>query len=176
MSEVLLRVSGSAEPIAVGVERPAVSAQDEFHVTLGEHAADVEVIELDEQGGLIRVHGRVYPYYILRDGGRVHVWMQGRTHVFEIVERTARRATDGGGAAAALQTALSAPMPGTILKINVSPGDRFEAHQPLIVMESMKMEMTLSAPHAGRIKDILCRPGQLVEMNAQLARFEDSGA
>lgn len=176
MSEVLLRVSGSGEPIAVGVERPAVSAQDEVRVTLADRAVDVEVIELSEQGGLIRAHGRVHPFYTLRDGGSVHVWMHGRTHVLEIVERTARRATEGGGAAAAVQTALTAPMPGTILKINIAPGDRFEAHQPLIVMESMKMEMTLSAPHPGRVKDILCRTGQLVEMNALLARFEDSGA
>ncbi|KAB2945072.1 MAG: acetyl-CoA carboxylase biotin carboxyl carrier protein subunit, partial [Phycisphaerae bacterium] len=46
---------------------------------------------------------------------------------------------------------VKAPMPGTILKILVKPGDVVTAHQPLVVMESMKMEMTLSASGAGRV-------------------------
>ena len=35
------------------------------------------------------------------------------------------------------------------------------------------MEMTLSAPHAGRVKDVACKVGQLVEVGALLARFEE---
>jgi 3-methylcrotonyl-CoA carboxylase alpha subunit len=70
---------------------------------------------------------------------------------------------------------LTAPMPGTVLKVLVAPGQRFEAHAPLVVMESMKMEMTLSAPHAGRVGMIECRPGQLVAMGAVLMRFNEGG-
>jgi len=39
-------------------------------------------------------------------------------------------------------------------------------------MESMKMETTLSVPHPGRIVDLRCRPGELVEMGAVLANVE----
>ncbi len=66
-------------------------------------------------------------------------------------------------------------MPGTILKVFVSVGQRFEAHAPLVVMESMKMEMTLSAPHPGKVKEVACRPGQLVAMGAVLMRFDEKG-
>lgn len=174
MSDVLFKVMGASEPVTVSVERPAESSQDEYHITIGDRAMDVEVIELTETGGVLRLHGRVIPFQVHREGGKLQVWINGRTHAMEVLGRTARRATESA-TAATVQTALTAPMPGTILKINIARGDAFEAHQPLIVMESMKMEMTLSAPHGGRVKDVLCKPGQLVEMNAMLARFEEAG-
>lgn len=173
MSDVVFRISGSEKPVTVRVERPAESAQDELRVTIDDRATDVDLVELNELGGVMRLYGRIVPFQVLREGGKVHVWIQGRTHSIELIDRTARRATGEAGAAA-MQTTLAAPMPGTILKINIAPGDAFDAHQPLIVMESMKMEMTLSTPHAGRVREVLCKPGQLVEMNALLARFEDS--
>jgi biotin carboxyl carrier protein len=61
-------------------------------------------------------------------------------------------------------------MPGTVRKINVAPGDHFEAHQPLVVMESMKMEMSLSMPHPGTVAQLSCEVGQLVDMGAVLLR------
>jgi len=64
-------------------------------------------------------------------------------------------------------------MPGSILHVNASPGDVFAAHAPLVVMVSMKMEMTLTVPHAGKVKEVCCQPGQLVEIGAVLMRFEE---
>ena len=63
-------------------------------------------------------------------------------------------------------------MPGTILKILIDEGETFAAHEPIIIMESMKMEMSLSAPHAGRVTKIECQVDQLVDMGAVLARLE----
>lgn len=172
MSEVLLKSSSSNEPIAVRLERADDEHDSAYHVTVGGQSLDAELIEWNDETGLLRIAGRVIPFSVLRHGGRIDVWLGGRTYSLELIDQVARR-TASGPAAAAVQSKLAAPMPGTILKINVAPGDSFEAHQPLIVMESMKMEMTLSAPHAGRIKEIACKPGQLVDMGAMLVRFEE---
>lgn len=172
MSEILLKSPGRETPVVVEVQRCREGECGDYRVQLDQDAHDVEVICVDDGSAVLRIHGRIVPVCVLRDGHRMNVWVRGRTYVLERVERVARRAS-GGAATTAQQTALSAPMPGTILKIHVSAGDSFAAHQPLIVMESMKMEMTLSAPHDGRIREVLCQPGQLVEMGALLVRFED---
>ena len=63
-------------------------------------------------------------------------------------------------------------MPGTILQLKVKAGDTVEANQPLIIMESMKMEMTLSAPYAGWVAAINGQEGQLVDMGTLLVKLE----
>jgi 3-methylcrotonyl-CoA carboxylase alpha subunit len=111
----------------------------------------------------------VAPYYTWIDGARVHVWVNGRVYEFEKVDGSARRG--GRSAEAAVSDTVKAPMPGTVLKVLAQAGVEFEAHQALIVLESMKMEMSLSVPHAGVVLDILCKEGALVEMGAVLARL-----
>lgn len=175
MSDVLLKSSSSSEPIAVRLERADNEQNTAYHVTVGGQSLDAELIEWRDDTGLLRIAGRVIPFAVLHHVQSIDVWLGGRTYSLELVDQVARR-TSTGPAAAAMQSKLAAPMPGTILKINVAPGDSFEAHQPLIVMESMKMEMTLSAPHAGRVREVACKPGQLVDMGAMLVRFEEPAA
>ncbi|GHF26929.1 biotin carboxylase [Kordiimonas sediminis] len=57
---------------------------------------------------------------------------------------------------------LMAPMPGKILEVLVSNGDAVEAGQPLLVMEAMKMEQTLSAPRSGTIAGLNLKAGDQV--------------
>ena len=45
---------------------------------------------------------------------------------------------------------ITAPMPGTVIRVLVAPGDEVAARQPLVVVEAMKMEMPLIAPRPGR--------------------------
>ncbi len=130
-----------------------------------------------EQGSVgplrwLLVHGRVVRFQALRRGHQIEVWLGGRVYSLEHVDsRTRRAATPTHGAQL---NQLTAPMPGTILKIYVAPGESFAPHQPLIIIESMKMEMTISAPHAGRIEAVTCRVGELVQMGAILAKLQET--
>ena len=63
-------------------------------------------------------------------------------------------------------------MPGTVLKVCVQAGDRVEPQAPLVVVESMKMEMTLAAPAAARVREVVCAVGQMVEPGTVLVRLE----
>lgn len=135
---------------------------------------------IDAEGrGWVRIDGRVTPFCVWRDGTRVQVWLNGAVHEFAAASAGARRDSrtsirDSRTSMNVLVEALTAPMPGSVVKVLVAKGESFEAHQPLIIMESMKMEMTLSAPAAGRVLEVLCSAGQLVEMGALLARLEAS--
>jgi len=84
-----------------------------------------------------------------------------------------------GGARHTLATPLmTAPMPGKVLKIMVTEGDEVEAGQPLITMEAMKMETTLTAEGPARIKRVPVGEGQMVDAGAVLMELSplDSSA
>ena len=64
--------------------------------------------------------------------------------------------------------AVSAPMPGTILKVNVKVGDAVKAGTVLCVLEAMKMENEIMAPKAGTVTQVLATKGSSVDTGAPL--------
>jgi len=109
----------------------------------------------------------------VREDGAVVIDLDGRSLVARLapaptVESAARRATHESSAAAR----ITAPMPGTILAVRVSDGDEVEAGQVLVVLEAMKMENTVPAPAAGRVKRVLVQPGQQVQRTEALVELE----
>ena len=67
---------------------------------------------------------------------------------------------------------LAAPMPGTVLRVLVAPGDRVAAGQTLVLLEAMKMELAVAAPGDGTVAAVHVEPGQLVQGGAALAEIE----
>ena len=67
---------------------------------------------------------------------------------------------------------LTAPMPGKIVAVLVGKGDTVEKGAPLLIMEAMKMEHTIAAPHAGIVDDVLYAVGDQVAEGAQLLSFK----
>ena len=63
---------------------------------------------------------------------------------------------------------LEAPMPGTIIAVHVSEGDRVIAGQPLVVLESMKMHNEISSPVDGVVRKVTCRAGERVNFGQVL--------
>ncbi len=61
-----------------------------------------------------------------------------------------------------------APMPGTILKVNVSKGDSVKAGQVLVVLEAMKMENEILAPKDGTVTQVVTAKGSSVDTGAAL--------
>ena len=68
--------------------------------------------------------------------------------------------------------AVSAPIQGTIVSIQVAPGDTVAAGSPVLVMEAMKMEHVITAPESGTIRDIRVAVGDAVYEGAALMVIE----
>ena len=64
---------------------------------------------------------------------------------------------------------LLAPMPGTVVAVNVAEGEDVETGQAVLVLEAMKMQHTVAAPHAGTVTDLSVRPGDQVAAGEVLA-------
>ena len=63
-------------------------------------------------------------------------------------------------------------MPGKVIKVHVSPGQMVMRGTPLIVLEAMKMEHSISAPADGTVARVHYAAGDLVEEGAELIAFE----
>jgi biotin carboxyl carrier protein len=103
--------------------------------------------------------------YGVRRGGQTWVFLRGAVYVIE---------ADGGTGRAGHQdqAALAAPMPATVVAINVTPGQAVIAGDVLIVLEAMKMELAVTAPRDGRVRAIACRIGELVQPGVPLVELE----
>jgi pyruvate carboxylase subunit A/propionyl-CoA carboxylase alpha chain len=77
--------------------------------------------------------------------------------------------------AAVAQGSLLAPMPGSVLRVGAAVGDTVTAGQPLIWLEAMKMEHTVTAPSDGVLAELNVEAGQQVEVGAVLARVDTEG-
>lgn len=68
--------------------------------------------------------------------------------------------------------AVKAPMPGTIMRINVTVGQAIKKNEVVIILEAMKMENEISSPIDGVVKQILVAKGALVESGTPLIVLE----
>jgi acetyl-CoA/propionyl-CoA carboxylase biotin carboxyl carrier protein len=64
------------------------------------------------------------------------------------------------------------PIQGTLVAVRAEPGQQVEAGQILFIVEAMKMENEIAAPHAGTLGELRAQVGQAVEAGALLATFE----
>ncbi len=79
--------------------------------------------------------------------------------------RTRKRSTASGD--------LTAQMPGQVIAVQVSEGDSVAAGQTLVILEAMKMEIRLSAPHDGIVKKLHVQPGTIVERGQVLVEVAE---
>lgn len=67
---------------------------------------------------------------------------------------------------------LESPLAGVVVEIKVKPGSEVRQHEPLLVIEAMKMNTNVSAPVSGRVTEVLVKPGEHVVQAQPLVRFE----
>jgi len=105
----------------------------------------------------IALDGVARRYAVARDPDDGTLWIGRDGHALEA--RPERRATAAGAVA---EGSLEAPMPGTVLLVHVRDGDRVQEGDVLLVLESMKMELPITAPAAGIVEGLALRPGDRV--------------
>ena len=119
--------------------------------------------ELQARLGERRLHASV-----LAVGNRRHVFVDGRCWVLVLADLL-----HAGGGAQHDEHELRAPMPGKVVAISAQPGVVVDKGTPLLVLEAMKMEHTISAPRKGMVKVLLYAVGDQVPDGAELLEFEE---
>ena len=107
----------------------------------------------------------------VRSGHDIHVFADGAHHVFTAPDPylpVTEGADRHGG--------LTAPMPGRIIAVLVKGGDVVARGAPLVVMEAMKMEHTVTAPVAGTVERVACAVGEQVTEGVELLALAPAAA
>ena len=103
--------------------------------------------------------------FAARHGNATWVFVDGRVEVVHAAaSRRAARHQDEAG--------LMAPMPATVVRLDVAEGARVSAGDVVMTLEAMKMELPLKAPRDGVVTRLRCQPGELVQPGVPLADIE----
>jgi 3-methylcrotonyl-CoA carboxylase alpha subunit len=186
----LSRPPAAADPFAAGPWRSlgAVrlryrAGERELSVEAGRAGAGTLLLRLDEREATVEVlsveNGRLSAILdgepvsatFAFEGPSVLISFNGQTHE---LSKPAPPDVDGAGSGGtdASGASLTAPMPGTVVRVMVGEGDEVEEGQPLLVLEAMKTEQPVAAPHAGRVSSLPYSEGSLVPSGAVLAEIE----
>ncbi|MER6575324.1 biotin carboxylase N-terminal domain-containing protein [Nonomuraea sp. NPDC001023] len=115
----------------------------------------------------VTLGGRTARYLTARHGDTLWLGKDGESWAF--TRHLIGDPGDRPGAAGTGDGVVRSPMPGTVLLVKAQPGDRVSKGQPLVVVEAMKMEHTVTAPCDGVVAELPVQPGRPVDMDAVLA-------
>jgi 3-methylcrotonyl-CoA carboxylase alpha subunit len=116
--------------------------------------------------GGVSVDGTVTKLKLFSEAGRQIVVSNGSNHAFTPVDALAppRAALSSGGK-------ITAPIPGLVAGVAVTVGDQVARGQVLVVLEAMKMELSLSAPADGIVTALRCEIGDMVDAGHELVEL-----
>ena len=131
----------------------------------------VDVAPLEDSGLLnLIVDGNSVTYAARFENGEAVLSFHDRevrVTVEDERQRAARLAT-GGGRASAGKANIKSVMPGIVKEVRVEAGEAVEGGRPLLILEAMKMENEIRAPHEGVVEAVHVSAGQAVEKGAAL--------
>ncbi|WP_317201365.1 acetyl/propionyl/methylcrotonyl-CoA carboxylase subunit alpha [Janthinobacterium sp.] len=167
LNSAFLRVLSFSDEYALASAEKAYLSEVEYHA--GGWRLDGKALTLMTREGLYlsvklgenAVHGTVR-----RDGEVFHVFTGGEHYALHYNDPMAH-----AGEAEAEGGRLTAPMPGKVVAVLVEQGQRVQKGEPLVIMEAMKMEHTIAAPHDGLVEEILYTVGDQVADGAPLLAF-----
>ena len=114
----------------------------------------------------LNLDGAWLPVVVVRAGGELTVILRGNDYVLDYVDPLAPPRAEGGG-----DDRLTAPIPARVARVLVRAGEVVKKGAPLIVLEAMKMEMTLTAPMDGTIAAVRHAADEMVEEGTELITF-----
>lgn len=148
---------------SVRVER----AGDEYRVTVEDRVYQVSIDSRASGELTLLVNGARHSAFVARNDSTHFVAIDGQ--VLELVvpetSRAGRRRHHHG------EDSLTASMPGQVRQVLVAEGDTVERGQTLVILEAMKMEIRVAAPHAGRVAKVAVGEGEVVDRGQVLVEL-----
>jgi biotin carboxyl carrier protein len=126
-----------------------------------EYAVDYKVIS-DNCLSLL-VNGKAFTVYFAEANGKKYVSISGEQFCIEEAQSEVSAASGADSAGVDEAPVAASPMPGKVVKILVSLGDRVEQGQGLVIVEAMKMENEIKSPVKGIVDKVNFKAGDLVD-------------
>ena len=107
-----------------------------------------------------RVKDKIHNVYLVKDNAKTYLSVDGEYYIFELEKGKSTRTKAG---VQQKGNGVSSPMPGLIVKVPVSIGDKVSSGTILAIVEAMKMQNELPAPRDGTVKNINFKEGEQVD-------------
>ncbi len=159
--------------IALRPVADATEQQNTWSVQIDEQPAENVVCTYGNDALILLRRGEAQMRtYVQRQHGKVMVVLHGQSYHLQRRQPPDVETAAHGGNTLHTQKTLTAPMAGTIVKVQVRDGEEVEAHQVLVILSAMKMEHAITAPYEGKIDHVYYQEGAVVPGGAVLVAME----
>jgi 3-methylcrotonyl-CoA carboxylase alpha subunit len=141
--------------------------RDQWAISINGETTEARGKQLANDQFAVELDNRRLIASVLAVDDKRHVFLQGATYTVrrdDPLHRVEAGGAHGGG--------LSAPMPGKVVALHAKPGQKVDQGAPLLTLEAMKMEHTITAPVAGTVKAFCYAADEQVADGATLVEFE----
>jgi 3-methylcrotonyl-CoA carboxylase alpha subunit len=121
---------------------------------------------------MLRLGTKQLRAYVRQSGGETQVIFDGRLYHFVRRQPPDVDTSAHGGSIVHAKKALTAPMAGTIVKVQVRNGEAVQHRQVLVILSAMKMEHTIIAPYEGKVRKVHYHEGEVVKGGAVIVEME----
>lgn len=145
-------------------------------MTIGEEQYQVKLGRAPTPGGLVvEISGKPMAVTLSEvSAGRIEFVLDGERISFQRPAPAASTAPPPPTSASGHRGVVQAPMPGKVTAALVKPGDRVKKGDPLVVLESMKMEVAVRADQDAAVREVLTKEGASVKRGQDLVRLGPS--
>ena len=167
---------GAEQLVRLEIDGEAVEAPFTFledggcRIEVGNSLLVATPIHRDGTSIVLDLSDRVVSIRLVSTGDGLHILHEGQTYFVALPDRTVE--DDDAGSALAHVTA---PLPGKVVKVAVRSGDTVERGATLVVLEAMKMELSVDAPREGIIDEVAVSEGDQVVEGTVLVTFAAAG-
>ncbi len=161
--------------VIINSTKRRVSLQNNITLSIDDKKKEVEFKKINDFSYWLRINNEVFEITLVKESDNSNLFLiKGYYYNVELKtslqERTERLLKDNRTTKESY--IVTTPIPGLVIKSIKNKGDIVEQGDPLIVIEAMKMENEIRAPHTGKIKRILVKAGDLIEKNQTIAIIE----
>ncbi len=146
-----------------------IHALDGYRLRLADSDYEAELVQVEGPLHRLSLDGRDHEVWLAAKGAAVFVHALGQSWELELldpIDRAADERSEG-------DSTVRAPMPGVVVQLDVSAGEEVAKGQPLLVIESMKLETLITAKEAGVVETVHLCVGESFDKNLPLVTMQE---
>lgn len=154
----------------VGDKTYTIDINQDGEITIDGVTRKLDLCSIDDELYSLLLDNRSFEALVEGGDGEYRVLLNGVLYYVQVADERAKRLAEAAGAFSPTsgEVNIKSPMPGLIVAVPVTEGQKVKKGQVVVVLESMKMENELKAPREGTVSAVRVQPRQTVEQNQVL--------